>query len=125
MLPSAEDFYKTIRLYYAQSPPGTRDRREATRLGREAGLAMVRREEPVGDILSRPVLGERKILFISVHYPGRGGAPFTEEGAQHVAEIVREGLEHNGYGRATFTINVTSLLSMPQSVAFYQRDPTL
>lgn len=78
-----------------------------------------------GDILLRPLLGERRILFVLVYYPGEEEPLLTEEGARQVAEVVKEGLERNSYGRATFTIDVTPPLPMPQPVAYYQNGPTL
>ncbi|MDQ7029794.1 MAG: hypothetical protein Q9O62_08470 [Ardenticatenia bacterium] len=78
-----------------------------------------------GDIVSRPVLGEQKILFILVYYPGEREPILTEEAARQVAGIVQEGLERNSYGHATFTIDVTPPLPMPQPVSYYQNGPTL
>ncbi len=78
-----------------------------------------------GDVLFRPVLGEQKILFVLVYYPGEEEPLLTEEGAREVAGAVKEGLERNSYGRATFIIDVTPPLAMPQPIAYYQSGPTL
>ncbi|MFQ5677730.1 MAG: hypothetical protein ACE5G1_17710, partial [bacterium] len=58
-----------------------------------------------GNILKQSVLGEHKILFIRVQYPGDEGGIVSDAAMENVAAVVKETLETNSYGAVTVTID--------------------
>ena len=86
------------------------------------GATLPGQSVPPGDLLNRPLLGEHKILFIQVQYPGDTGGIVSDAAMQNIAHVVKESLEANSYGTLTVSIDVTPVLKMPQPDAYYQFD---
>lgn len=77
----------------------------------------------LGDIVFTPVIGNLKVLFILVKYPGDDGSGLFSsfQDAQDHADIVESTLEWNSYDKMDVTIDITwPTLTMPNPDSYYQ-----
>jgi len=75
-----------------------------------------------GDFLMAPLIGNVKVLFISVEYPGVSGIVSTSE-LRGDAVLVKKNIEGNSYDKVSLTIDVTLTLMMPNPDTYYTNDP--
>ncbi|MFQ5631081.1 MAG: hypothetical protein ACE5I1_20095, partial [bacterium] len=76
--------------------------------------------EPPGDMISNPLFGVQKVLFIQVNYPDNGSVILTGDRAPVHANALAAMIEANSYGKLKFDIDITPVLTMPQPTTFYE-----
>ncbi len=88
--------------------------------GSETSLSKHSSGQPGDILMTTRFTGNRKILFISVKYPGESGGIVTTSQLQNHANIVKTNLERNAYDSLSVTIDVIpQTLTMPNPVSYY------
>ena len=77
-----------------------------------------------GNILMRPSLvGDLKFLFILVKFSNSSSGIISFNQAQEHANLLANAISINSYNRTSTTIDITSILTLPNSESFYQNNP--
>ncbi|MFQ5629982.1 MAG: hypothetical protein ACE5I1_14545 [bacterium] len=78
-----------------------------------------------GDFLNLPVIGNQKIIFLRVKYPGDSGGSISTSAAESQANTLKQTISENSYGKASLTIDITPVLALPQPQSYYEKEPVL
>lgn len=76
-----------------------------------------------GDFLNLSMTGNKKFLFILVKYPGDHSGSISISDAKEQADVLKETLERNSYGRLRVEVDVTPVLALPQPAGYYEKEP--
>ncbi|MFQ5571677.1 MAG: T9SS type A sorting domain-containing protein [Rhodothermales bacterium] len=85
-------------------------------------LVVSAQTESPGDMVSNPILGVQKVLFIRVIYPDDNQVFLSDERAPIHADALNAIMKANSYDQLSLDIDITPVLMMPQPTSFYALD---